>query len=106
MSEVETQLGLFESRRLRDEGVRQVKAHNDGLYRRLLEYAIEQSQRHGCVDSDEVRLYAQTRGWYPKHRNFWGCIFRDKHWKLLEYRPSRIVTNHSRMIRVWRWENE
>jgi hypothetical protein len=62
------------------------------------------SDTYGRVTSDSLRTVAANMGLEPRSSHSWGAIFRGKHWKVIGMEPSRLPSNHGRMIRVYRWE--
>jgi len=54
------------------------------------------------VTSDDLRAYAHRCGLEPNHPNAWGAVFRGAEWKQVGWTKSRLVSNHSRAIRIWR----
>jgi hypothetical protein len=62
------------------------------------------SETRGQVTTDDLRCLAERMGKPPRSHNSWGAIMRGKHWKVIGMEPSRLPSNHGRMIRVYRWE--
>ena len=91
---------------LKQLGLDLVEEHNKTFVELMREHAIALSRRHGRVTSDDLRAAAARSGIEPDHKNAWGAIFRGKNWKPLGFENSKIPSNHARVIRVWRWEEQ
>jgi hypothetical protein len=80
------------------------REHADyGFIHRMRQEARILSQRCGTVTCDDLRMIAVGLGLAPSHPNSWGAIFRGPQWILVGRQRSRVVSNHAREIRVWKY---
>lgn len=98
------QLSLFEGRRRRDNGIRRVSEHNRWFLEKMRKAAIKLSLLNGEVTIDDLRTYAFSFGLEPDHPNAWGGVLKGKHWHCVGFQPSKLVSNHGRVIRRWIWK--
>ena len=59
---------------------------------------------HGAVSTDDLRVWADETGIQPDSDHAWGCIWKEKGWRFVEWTQSTYCSNHNRRIAVWRWE--
>ncbi len=58
---------------------------------------------NGKVSTDDIQELCTRYGMKPDSPNAYGTLFRQKGWQFMEYKQSRIPSNHLRRIMVWRW---
>ena len=98
----ELQLGL----ELKEAGLDQVELHGERFVDWARRVAIAICRDKGVVNADEIRLVADNNGIAPHHPNAWGAIFRGKEWVPVGFMQSEHPSNHGRVIRTWRYEEE
>lgn len=105
MSEINT-AGLFntaESMRLKEQGIN--RAANNRLLdlerARNVARLISTNNPFSEVTADDVQAIIIGEG--INLGNAAGSIFRGKDWKFVRYEKSKRITNHARVIRVWKW---
>ena len=99
-----TQLTLDDGLTLKTQGQDAIEATDAGFVDTMRRAAIAISERNGLVSTDDLRLWAVSNGFYPKHHNSWGAIFRGPQWREVGRKKSVIPGNHHREIRIWRYE--
>lgn len=87
-------------------GLDLVEKHNPDFVMLCRKYAKSHSIKHGNVTSDDIRLWANLNDIYPLHQNAWGAIFKDGKWERVGFMKSRIPSNHSRIISIWRYKED
>ncbi len=95
---------LPRARAAREAGKDLVEEHGESFVEVMRREAIRIAQEKGAVTCDDLRGYAAARGFYPRHQNTWGSIFRGPEWKSAGFIQSRLVSNHARIIRIWKYE--
>jgi len=60
----------------------------------------------GHVTSDDLRHHAKHLDLVPHHKNVWGCVFAGGEWEPCGYVKSKLVSNHGRVIRMWRLKED
>jgi len=80
-----------------------VESHNEDFVEVMREEARRVCYAHGTVTSDDLREYAGRAGLAPNSPNAWGCLFLGKEWESVGFERSRLVSNHARTIRRWRF---
>jgi len=98
-------LNFTASTRARDRGVARVETNSAKWIGLMRDHANWIARKEGQVSADELRWYAdelERTGLAPSHPNAWGAIFRTRNWVECGWVKSRCVSNHARMIRVWR----
>ena len=99
-----TQLDLFIGTQRKEAGISLVESNAVPFIEAMRREAIRISILRGSVTSDDLRLYADRHGFIPHHQNAWGAIFRGKAWRIVGRKKSELVSNHTREIRIWRYE--
>lgn len=74
-----TQLNLFNGRALRDQGMKLAQEHAEdkspGWTELALGYVREYCCYHSTFTGEDVRLYAEKRGFtIPPHKRAWGAV--------------------------------
>lgn len=75
------------------------------------EVALDVARRNPVFTADDIRVEAQARGiGEPRSPNAWGSLISHLGRegcirKTGNYRPSRIVKSHARMLAVWQTNN-
>ena len=98
------QLDLNLARRRRDAGKKTVSKHNRQFLEEIRDYAQRFAELNGEINIDDLRTYADLIWLKPDHKNVWGCVFHGKHWHCIGFQPSKLVSNHGRVIRRWVWK--
>ncbi len=101
------ELDLFDlprARAERDAGKDLVEEPLESFVQFMRREAIRIAQEKGAVTCDDLRGYAASNGFTPHHPNAWGAIFRGPEWKSAGFIQSRLVSNHARIIRIWKYE--
>ena len=86
---------------LKQAGQKQVSANNEMFLADMRGAAVRIATEKGSVTCDDLRELAVKMGISPSHPNAWGTIFRGI-WRVEGLVRSRIPSNHSRLIRVWK----
>ena len=89
---------------LKQMGLDLVTEHNPDFVEIVRERAIRLAKMNGRVSSDALREWAELHDITPIHPNAWGAVFRGPGWERIGFRKSRIPSNHSRMISIWRYK--
>lgn len=84
-------------------GLESVSRNNDWFLEMMRAEARRLSKTKGRVSSDDLRAYAANEGIEPAHSNAWGAIFAESGWIVIGHVRSRLVSNHGREIKVWKW---
>lgn len=95
------QLDLFEGRRLRDAGIDLATSTRQYNLKLARQVARVHCQAQGQVTADDVQ--ESLRAWNIDLGNAAGGIFRGPGWVKIGYTQSKRVSNHARVIAVWRW---
>lgn len=99
------QMDLMAGLQAKSEGQNLVEDHNPNFVAIMRSHAILTATSKGQVTCDDLREYASAQGLRPKHQNAWGSIFRGPDWKMIGRTKSKLVSNHAREIRIWRYEH-
>lgn len=92
-----------ESNRRKARGMAVAADHAPYLLGKAREIAKEIALKQGVVTSDDVSLELARRGWPDCLGPAAGSIFKTKDWAFTgEFVNSTRVTNHSRLLRVWK----
>lgn len=98
------QFDIFEARKQRDEGLKQVAANNQDFLKQARGTARLIAQTKGTVTADDVRNGCPL---IPIHPNAWGAVFKSKEFEWTgRYKQSALVQGHGNMQRVWRLAND
>lgn len=100
-----TQLTLdsYAGAALKEAGLDQVEGDAEFLWF-MRDAAKAISAVKGRVTSDDLREIATNLGKVPRSSHSWGAIFRGNEWKMTGRCKSAVPGNHSREIKIWRWE--
>lgn len=82
-------------------GLDLVEIHNAPFVATMRTVAVKLALAYGSVSCDDLRVLADKWGLKPAHPNAWGCVLRGPNWRVIDRRPSVIVTNHHREIKVF-----
>jgi hypothetical protein len=93
----------FDGDTLKQQGLDLVESHTTDFCSTMRRAAKACCMVRGHVTTDYLREYAACHDIEPHHPNAWGAIFRGKHWVPVGFTKSRLPSNHSRIIRVWKW---
>lgn len=98
-----SQGNLFEGRNRRDEGAQRVADNNASWVHEMRSFARRRSASDGYVTADDIREHCEALGWWPKHPNAFGAVFRQKGWERIGFVQSTHKTNNARVIGQWKW---
>lgn len=104
MTHLDPQLDLLAGQAERDRGFALLESYSAAFLDAVRARGRYISMLRGSVTIDDLREWAAQIGIAPTHRNSWGNIFRGPGWKCIGHEPSKLVSNHARMVSVWRWE--
>lgn len=95
---------LDAGRALRDIGIGRAKLAKADVIEAAAAVARVHAMRNGEVTADDVMRRMITLGFLPEQLGrSMGGLFRGGEWEWTgEFRPSRRVSRHAGMIRVWR----
>lgn len=92
-----------EGLKLKESGLDAIEKTDESFVTVMRREAIRLSHEHGCVTSDDLRLYSCSHGLYPKHANTWGSILRGPQWRIIGRKKSSLPSSHAREIKIWEW---
>jgi len=99
------QLGLFEGRKRKAEGIEKVAGKNEKWIGMMQLVARELIWANGQVTSDDLHAWTlRHNAKLPTHPNAWGAIFHDPHFVHIGYTQSKRPEAHARTIKVWKWQ--
>ena len=87
---------------LKREGIAKVSVKGAGFLEDARNWAEYVSVVRGKVTIDDIREWAGSEGIKPHHPNCYGAVFSGKDWECIGRTKSRIPSNRSREIKIWR----
>lgn len=84
-------------------GLYRVESHNAALVKLARAIAKEICGRVGSVTIDQVRSDSRMAEFQPSSSAVWGTVFQGDEWKVVNWEPSTLKSNHARFIRRWRF---
>jgi hypothetical protein len=98
--------GLFAGMAARDMGIAAATESRNALVEKVRQYLRMLARERGnrCVTADDAFTYLQQIGEQERALgNAAGALFRTGEWEFTGcWTPSTRVSNHARMVRVWR----
>ena len=92
-----------EAERQRDAGIDQAETNNQTLLETARRIALRYAETHATVTMDDVFAEMLDLGLHPELLgNASGAVFRSGFEFTGDWRKSKRVSSHARMIRVWR----
>lgn len=92
-----------ESNRRKARGMAVAADHAPYLLEKARGIAREIAAKQGTVNADEVSMELARLGWPDCLGPAAGSLFKTKDWEFTgQFVPSTRVTNHSRLLRVWK----
>lgn len=85
-------------------GLFAVQLNNADLLVLARQVARGLSAKYGSVSIDQVRTDPRLQGHTPSSSHFWGSVFMEKGFRVVDETRSTVPRNHGRRVYKWEWK--